>query len=54
MPGKSRRRAPQVTLPALWDGAGAVKRGGTAAFAEQVRATGEAVIQIDTGELRTC
>jgi len=43
--------AAQVMLLALWDGQGAVKQGGTAAFAEQVRQDGGAVVQIDTKAL---
>jgi len=43
--------AAQVMLLALWDGQGAVKQGGTAAFAEQVREDGGTVVQIDTNAL---
>jgi hypothetical protein len=37
-----------VELLALWDGAGAAKPGGTAAFAERVRKSGGKVCQINT------
>jgi hypothetical protein len=47
----ARDAAARVVLLALWDGAGAVKQGGTAAFAEQVREGGGEVIQIDTKAL---
>jgi len=43
--------AAQVMLLALWDGQGAVKQGGTAAFAEKVREDGGTVVQIDTNAL---
>ncbi len=43
--------AARVVLLALWDGQGAVKQGGTAAFAEQVREDGGTVVQIDTKTL---
>ena len=47
----ARDAAARVVLLALWDGAGAVKQGGTAAFAEQVRGAGGEMIQIDTKAL---
>jgi hypothetical protein len=47
----ARSYADDVELLALWDGEGAEKPGGTAAFAEATRAAGGHVVQIDIRQL---